>query len=132
MKGAKEDPNLGPLSFHYAPNWNLDPAEPNVVKNTGLSWQVEVHQVHQKKDYTYELATISGNWGSCEHSIEGKFFDGEIHLVHHHLKYDDVKVTFAFLLTLRNFVQLSGGKQACRGSCSGDSLPHHQRRAPQR
>ena len=136
VKGAKEDPNLGPLSFHYAPNWNLDP-EPNVVKNTGLSWEVEVrrnisHGPLQKKDYKYELATINGHWGSSEHSIEGKFFDGEIHLVHHHLKYDDVKVTFVFLLTLRNFVQLSGGKQACRGSCSGDSLPHHQRRAPQR
>ena len=153
LMGAREDPNLGPISFHYTPIWNLDPEpwssgalssvvvspQPTVVKNTGLSWEVEVrrnqelnitHGPLHEKDYT--LAMINGHWGSSEHSIEGKFFDGEIHLVHHHLNYDDVKVTFAFLLTLRNFVQLSGGKQARRGGCSGGRLPYRQRRAAQR
>ena len=53
LMGAKEDPNLGPISFHYTPIWNLDPEpwsngalssvvvspQPTVVKNTGLSWE---------------------------------------------------------------------------------------------
>jgi len=112
LRGAKVDQDLGPISFHYTPIWAADPEpwspgalsgtvvspQPTVVKNTGLSWEVEVARHHQltithgplhEKDY--RLAMIQGHWGGSEHSIEGKFFDGEIHLVHHHLQYSDVK-----------------------------------------
>ena len=88
LMGAKEDPNLGPISFHYTPIWNLDPEpwsngalssvvvspQPTVVKNTGLSWEVEVARHHQltithgplhEKDY--RLAMIHGHWGGSEH-----------------------------------------------------------------
>ena len=114
LMGAKPDPNLGPISFHYTPIWAADPEpwspgalsgtvvspQPTVVRNTGLSWEVEVARHHQltithgplhEKDY--RLAMIHGHWGGSEHSIDGKFFDGEIHLVHHHLQYPDVKVS---------------------------------------
>ena len=114
LAGAKQDPDLGPITFHYTPIWAADPErwspgalsgtvvspQPTVVRNTGLSWEVEVARHHQltithgplhEKDY--RLAMINGHWGGSEHSIEGKFFDGEIHLVHHHLQYPDVKVS---------------------------------------
>ena len=114
LTGAKQDPNLGPISFHYTPIWAADPEpwspgalsatvvspQPTVVRNSGLSWEVVVERHHQltithgplhEKDY--RLAMIHGHWGGSEHSIEGRFFDGEIHLVHHHLQYSDVKVT---------------------------------------
>ena len=61
LMGAKPDPNLGPISFHYTPIWAADPEpwspgalsgtvvspQPTVVRNTGLSWEVEVARHHQ-------------------------------------------------------------------------------------
>ena len=61
LKGAKEDPDLGPISFYYTPIWATDPQpwspgalsgtvvspQPTVVRNTGLSWEVEVARHHQ-------------------------------------------------------------------------------------
>ena len=61
LKGAKEDPDLGPISFFYTPIWATDPQpwspgalsgtvvspQPTVVRNTGLSWEVEVARHHQ-------------------------------------------------------------------------------------
>ena len=120
LMGAKPDPNLGPISFHYTPIWAADPEpwspgalsgtvvspQPTVVRNTGLSWEVEVARHHQLiithgplHDKDYRLANVHGHWGGSEHSIEGKFFDGEIHLVHHHLQYPNVKVTNHVKLT---------------------------------
>ena len=133
LRGAKVDQDLGPISFHYTPIWAADPEpwspgalsgtvvspQPTVVKNTGLSWEVEVARHHQltithgplhEKDY--RLAMIQGHWGGSEHSIEGKFFDGEIHLVHHHLQYPDVKVTLTNHIKLYSYWSPTFRRQA--------------------
>ena len=113
LRGAEQDEDLGQLSFNYTPIWAADPdpwspgalsgtvvsPQPSLVKNTGLTWEIEVARHHQmilthgplhEKDY--RLALVNAHWGGSEHSLEGKFFDGELHLVHHHLQYSDVKV----------------------------------------
>ena len=113
LRGAQQDEDLGQLSFNYTPIWAADPdpwspgalsgtvvsPQPSLVKNTGLTWEIEVARHHQmilthgplhEKDY--RLALVNAHWGGSEHSLEGKFFDGELHLIHHHLQYSDVKV----------------------------------------
>ena len=85
--------NLPPLSCTY------DPASVNVC-NTGSSW---------KMDFTAERTSLSGgplegnykiiqmhaHWGKkggkggSEHTIDGKKYDGELHLVHFNTKYRD-------------------------------------------
>jgi len=112
LRGAQQDEDLGQLSFNYTPIWAADPdpwspgalsgtvvsPQPSLVKNTGLTWEMEVARHHQmilthgplhEKDY--RLALVNAHWGGSEHSLEGKFFDGELHLIHHHLQYSDVK-----------------------------------------
>ena len=61
LRGAQQDEDLGQLSFNYTPIWAADPdpwspgalsgtvvsPQPSLVKNTGLTWEIEVARHHQ-------------------------------------------------------------------------------------
>ena len=61
LSGAQQDEDLGQLSFNYTPIWAADPdpwspgalsgtvvsPQPSLVKNTGLTWEIEVARLHQ-------------------------------------------------------------------------------------
>ena len=93
LRGAQQDEDLGQLSFNYTPIWAADPdpwspgalsgtvvsPQPSLVKNTGLTWEMEVARHHQmiltngplhEKDY--RLALVNAHWGGSEHSLKGK------------------------------------------------------------
>jgi len=85
-----QDPNLPGLNFNYAPSQIK-------MINTGSSW---------KMDFSPELGNLSGgpladnykiwqmhaHWGAksgmgSEHTMNGKMYDAELHMVHYNAKY---------------------------------------------
>ena len=68
--------------------------QPTVVRNTGVGWEVRTPHHYQLTathgplhHEEYRLDHLHAHWGSSEHGLEGKFYAGELHLVHHHIHY---------------------------------------------
>ena len=93
---------LGPIIFKYTSVWSSslletpDTPQPTVVTNTGISWEVKVPEHHQQMIYggplmsrNYRLDHYLCHWGGSEHMLDGQEMDGELHLVHYHIKYKD-------------------------------------------
>ena len=75
----------------------LSPPQPTVVTNTGLGWQVAT-PTHYQLTLThgpfhaneYRLVQYQMHWPS-EHTLEGRSYPGELHLVHIHTRYRDLE-----------------------------------------
>jgi len=88
---VEKDSNLHPVSCSYGDG------EYNRLENTGASWQL--HLWPEETSLTggplhgeYEGFQIHAHWGSepgrgSEHTIRGRAFDAEIHIVHYNKKY---------------------------------------------
>merc|ERR1712025_50527 len=71
------------------------------VENTGTSWRVNMQCSGGSTltggplgEDTYQLVQFHAHWGGensrgSEHTVDGKMFPGEIHLVHFNTKYED-------------------------------------------
>ncbi|XP_068093691.1 carbonic anhydrase-like [Hyperolius riggenbachi] len=91
---AKHDPSLKHLHIKY------DPSTAKVILNNGHSFNVEFDDSENRSvvsggalEGTYRLKQFHFHWGSCdgrgsEHTVNGKKFDAELHLVHWNTKYD--------------------------------------------
>jgi len=86
-----EDGAMPPLKPTFEPQSHLK------MENTGASWKLDY--VPNKSNLTggplegpYELVQMHAHWGKqegrgSEHTINGKMFDGELHLVHYNKAY---------------------------------------------
>jgi len=87
------DEELNELVYEYVPE------NCTVVGNTGSSWKVDVNPEGSSLsggplDSTYHLAQFHAHWGGengrgSEHTVDGKMFSAELHLVHYNSKYGD-------------------------------------------
>ncbi|XP_075682153.1 carbonic anhydrase 2-like [Rhinoderma darwinii] len=90
---AKHDPALKPLNISY------DPSTAKVILNNGHAFNVEFEDSEDRSvlkggalEGTYRLKQFHFHWGSCEghgseHTINGKKYEAELHLVHWNTKY---------------------------------------------
>eukprot|EP00088_Acartia_fossae_P007257 TRINITY_DN13390_c0_g1_i1.p1 TRINITY_DN13390_c0_g1~~TRINITY_DN13390_c0_g1_i1.p1 ORF type:complete len:268 (+),score=84.47 TRINITY_DN13390_c0_g1_i1:26-805(+) len=90
---CEDDSSLSPLAPKFE---SLDKL---ALENTGASWKVDYHP--EKSSLTggplaneYRLVQMHAHWGKeegrgSEHTLDGKMFDGELHLVHYNTKYAD-------------------------------------------
>nr|XP_025035254.1 carbonic anhydrase 2 isoform X2 [Pelodiscus sinensis] len=90
---AQYDSSLKPLHFNY------DPSTARNIVNNGHSFNVEFDDSSDKSVLrggaltgTYRLIQFHIHWGSCEgqgseHTVDGKQYDAEVHLVHWNTKY---------------------------------------------
>ena len=104
------DETLDELQYEYVPG------NCTQVGNTGSSWKVDVDPEGSSKskchdhcswwyscsglsggplDSTYQLAQFHAHWGGenargSEHTVDGKSFSAELHLVHFNTKYGDL------------------------------------------
>jgi len=88
--------NAKPLKWSYKLDHCLN------VENTGSSWKVNVNGDGSSLtggplDSEYELWQFHAHWGSedkhgSEHTVDGKTFASELHLVHWNKKYDSPNV----------------------------------------
>lgn len=95
--GAVHDEKLegdGPLTLNYVPEQSL------AMTNTGHSVTISIQQQSELSggplDGKYRLAQFHLHWGSqkesgSEHTIDGKTFSAELHLVHWNTKYAGFK-----------------------------------------
>ena len=93
---------LGPITFKYKPVWRSslvetpDTPQHTIVANTGITWEVKVPVHHQQMIYggplmssNYRLSHYNCHWGGSEHMLDGQKMDGELHLFHYHIKYQN-------------------------------------------
>ena len=88
------DDSLEELVYEYTPG------NCTQVGNTGSSWKVDVNPEGSSLsggplDSTYQLAQFHAHWGGensrgSEHTVDGKSFSAELHLVHFNTKYGDL------------------------------------------
>ena len=76
----------------------LDTPQSTVVADTGKSWKFDIPTHHQDMIYggplkskNYRLKQFHAHWGGSEHLIDGQQMDGELHLVHYHIKYKNLE-----------------------------------------
>ncbi|XP_044513856.1 carbonic anhydrase 2-like [Gracilinanus agilis] len=98
-KETEYDSSLKPLEFHY------DPSSAKRIINNGHSFNVEFDDSSDKSVLCggpladkYRLAQFHFHWGSknqpngSEHTMNGKQFAAELHLVHWNTKYESIKI----------------------------------------
>jgi len=103
-KAVVQEDTLGPITFKYTSVWSKsvvetpDTPQPTVVTNVGKTWQVKIPNHLQLMIYggpleskNYRLVELHAHWGGSEHLLDGQQMDGELHLVHYHIKYKDSK-----------------------------------------
>jgi len=85
-------------------SWNYVPANNVNIENTGASWKVNVQSNKESTlcggglDGEYELWQFHAHWGDddcrgSEHTVDGKMYPAELHLVHwNRSKYDSPNV----------------------------------------
>jgi len=100
---AVEDSTLSPVTFKYSPPWELHPQlnytpQPTTVQNMGHGFEIDVPASMQARIYRgplgdteYRLCKVGCHWGTSEHSVDGTFASGELHLLHYNLKYSSMK-----------------------------------------
>jgi len=88
---SQDDDNLPPLvpKFDSVPNMTME--------NTGASWKLNFPEERSSLtggplEANYRLSQIHAHWGKekgrgSEHTMNGKMYDGEMHLVHFNTKY---------------------------------------------
>jgi len=104
LSGARQSPinivtdkvvateELDELKYEYVPG-NCES-----VENTGSSWKVNVKSDGSSltggplQNDTYQIAQFHAHWGGensrgSEHTVDGKMFSAELHLVHYNTKY---------------------------------------------
>jgi len=81
----------------------LGTPQPTVVADTGKSWKFDIPTHHQDMIYggplkskNYRLKQFHAHWGDSEHLIDGQQMDGELHLVHYHIKYKNLEEAFGY------------------------------------
>jgi len=97
---ATTDDQLSPLKITFTPPWeeNNDHSgrQPTIVRNTGFGWDIPVNEEWKATvkegplgHHTYRLFLLRALWGSSEHSIDGKFYQGELHFELFNTRYDN-------------------------------------------
>ncbi|XP_044765990.1 carbonic anhydrase isoform X2 [Coccinella septempunctata] len=97
-KGEHQSPvdikpvDLKTLNCNKNLEWRYTPEKVKDIRNTGHAWQVDMIQGGSSLsggpiEGTYELLQIHCHWGEkddegSEHTIDGKKFAGELHMVH--------------------------------------------------
>jgi len=86
------EPTMSDLKYQYSP------AIINMV-NTGASWRMdfnsqEVNLSGGPLDGDYKILQMHAHWGAkagqgSEHTVDGKMYDAELHIVHYNTKYGD-------------------------------------------
>lgn len=77
--------------LRYKLNWNYESDTCTALHNTGYGWQVDVDAKGSLEGgplaHSYRLQQFHCHWGEntkcgSEHTVDGKVYSGEIHLVH--------------------------------------------------
>jgi len=91
---CKKKENLTEVSTSYTPVSGLR------LENTGASWMLKMEQMESTLtggplQGEYKVAQMHAHWGNTEgmgseHTLDGKSFDAELHIVHYNTKYGDI------------------------------------------
>jgi len=92
---AATDKGLTSLQYKYSPAWIK-------VLNTGSSWRMDFSPEGSSLSggplgYEYKVLQMHAHWGDrpghgSEHTLDGKAYDAELHIVHYNSKYGDPAV----------------------------------------